>query len=89
MLDLRPMDLASLIKWVDREWDGYPNAKASLGLLLIVVLFPLMLIGWNPVTVTLALVWCVPWTGLYLWRWTAWVGRLKARQRRARKRRLR
>ena len=77
------MDLASLIKWVDREWDQYPNAKSSLDLLLVAVVLPLMLIGWNPVTVTLALVWCVPWTGLYFWRWTAWTGRLEARQRRA------
>lgn len=83
------MDLASLIKWVDREWDQYPKAKSSLILPLIAILFPLTLIGWNPVTVTLAFALCVPWMGLYFWRWTAWMGRLEARQRRSRKRRLR
>ena len=89
MKDHRSMDLASLIKWVDREWDQYPNAKSSLILPLIAVVFPLMLIGWNPVTVTLAFVLCVPWMGLYFWRWTAWMGRLDARQPRSGKRRLR
>ena len=85
------MSAASLIKWIDREYDEYPGkATSSLCLLLIAVVLPLMIIGWNAVTVSLAFIWSVPWTALYLWRGAAWVGRLEAnRKRRERRKRRR
>lgn len=80
------MRLAPLIRWIDREWDKPPNATCSLGLILLAVWFPLMLIGWNAVTLTLGAVWTVPWIALYGWRLVAMVDRLDAKFRKKKRR---
>lgn len=80
------MRLAPLIRWMDREWDKPPNAVFSLGLILSAVWFPLMLIGWNPVTLTIGAVWSAPWVALYGWRWVALVDRLDVKLRKTKRR---
>jgi hypothetical protein len=79
------MRFASLIKWIDREWEDGLRAKYTLLLIVTTVWIPLFLIGWNRVTVSLAVIWGVPWVALYLWRLGVWMQRLEDRQRRSRK----
>lgn len=79
------MTLGPLIRWIDREWDRFPNASFSLGLILLAVWLPLMLIGWNPVTLTIGALWSILWIGLYAWRWVAMINRLDARFRKKRR----
>jgi uncharacterized membrane protein YdjX (TVP38/TMEM64 family) len=82
-----PMKLANLIKWIDREWDQFPKASYSLCLILLAAWFPLMLIGWNAVTIVVGGVWGALWIALYAWRWLALIKRLDAKSQRKRLRR--
>lgn len=70
------MTLAPLISWIDREWDAFPNARNSLGLILAALWVPLMLIGWTTITVSVGVVWTGFWVGLFAWRWLRWIRRL-------------
>lgn len=83
------MRLASLIRWIDREWDEGLKAKYSLLLIVMAGWFPLFLIGWNWITISLAFIWAVPWVALYMWRLVVWVQQFERRQSRTRKRKRR
>lgn len=76
---LGSMTLAPLISWIDREWDAFPNARNSLGLILAALWVPLMLIGWTTLTVSVGVVWTGFWVGLFAWRWLRWIRRLEVR----------
>lgn len=83
------MGFASLIKWIDGEWEDGLRARATLPLIVLAAWLPLSLIGLNWVTISLAAIWAVPWIGLFFWRLGVWLQRYEERQRRSRKRRRR
>ena len=81
------MSLERLAHWIDRRWDeGSPQTGGSLACLCLIVWAPLMLVGWNPVTTSIAWFWGALWIGLYAWRFPAFVRRTEAWTSRARKR---
>lgn len=83
------MGFASLIEWIDREWATGFRARFTLALIVSTGWLPLFLIGLNWITISLAAIWALPWTALYLWRLGVWVQRYEERQRRSRKDRRR
>ena len=69
---------ASLISWIDRQYDsaGAWNAKYAL-LLIVGSPWLLVLLLKKPIiAVTLAAAWSIFWTGLFLWRAGPWLKRL-------------
>jgi uncharacterized membrane protein YdjX (TVP38/TMEM64 family) len=76
------MKLASLIKWIDCEWDQFPKASCSLYLILLAAWVPLLLIGWSSVTSAVGGVWGAFWIAPYTWRWLALIKRLDAKSQR-------
>ena len=83
---LRPMQSRGIIKWIDKQWDAYPNARNWLGLIVAAGWLPLMIIGWQTTTVTIAVLWGVVWIGLFGWRFFVQFERLDAKSRRRRQR---
>lgn len=74
------MDLTRLARWIDRDLDSVSRGNPSfLILICVAVWIPLMLVGWRPATVSIAVVWGLLWVGLYGWRFPAFVKRLEAR----------
>ena len=79
--------MASLISWIDREWDDDLRARFTLPLIVMAVWVPLSLIGFNRITVSLAVIWAVPWVAVFFWRFAVWLQRFERREPRNRKRR--
>jgi hypothetical protein len=75
-------------EFIDREYDAV-TARYTVPLIWVVVLLPLILVGWNPAMIALAAVWCLLWLGLFAWRFPAWIKRLEVKERRAKRARLR
>jgi hypothetical protein len=52
-----------------------------MGLLLAAVLLPLMLMGWNAVTIIIASVWAFLLIAIFGWRWAAHLANVDAKWR--------
>ena len=75
-----------MIRWIDRQWDQYPNAVNWLGLIIAALCLPLIVIGWRPLTIAFAVLWAAFWTILFGWRWVVHLRRLDGKWQRGRKR---
>jgi hypothetical protein len=69
---------ASLISWIDRQYDSAGGYRAKSALLLIAgsPWLIVLLLGKPIVGVTVAAAWSIFWTGLFLWRAGPWLKRL-------------
>lgn len=77
---------ASIITWVNREWDNYPNALYMWALIVSGAWLLVLLLDRDPIAIAIALFWTVFWTGLFGWRMAGWLRKLDKRWQRGRKR---
>ncbi len=85
-VDIVMMKPASLISWIDRQYDsaGAINAKYALLLLATAPWLVVFLLDKHIVAVALAAAWSIFWTALFLWRAVPWLRRLDKRWERRR-----
>lgn len=80
------MAFGVVIRWVDRQWEEYPNAVHWLGLLVAAAWLPATVFEPHPIWLGAAIVWSAFWTVIFVWRWLAWLHRLDGKCRRRRNR---
>jgi len=65
------MRLRTVIRWIDRQWDEFPNASNWLGLIVAAGRLPLLIFGRSEVTSEIAVLWAAVWIAFFGWRFLA------------------
>ena len=83
-----PVMGASLLRWIDRQYDS-PGGYIAKYALLVIAGSPwlcLLLFGMPTAAVAFAAAWSIFWTGLFLWRAGPWLKRLGRKWEKRRRR---
>jgi hypothetical protein len=86
MGERKAMNGATIIGWIDRQYDSYPKAKYAWASLVILPWLLVLLLDWHPAPIAVASLWSIFWTALYAWRAAIWIQKLDKRWERRRKR---